>query len=60
MKLSYQDQLKRKLRAAVRRGDEDAAAYYAENMSGVACVSWERFRGSWAGQQWLKKRRANS
>lgn len=67
MKLSYRDQILRKIRAAakkrsfpevIRQVVTDEMAYYMEALNGVACVSWEQFKGSWAGQEWLKKRAA--
>jgi hypothetical protein len=55
-KLSYADQINREFRKAAKRRDNAAMQYYAEASGSVACVSFERFRGSWAGQNWLRKR----
>ncbi len=54
--LSYKEQITRLFRQAAKRRDEAAMQYYGEAFSGVACVSFERFKGSWAGENWLKQR----
>ncbi len=56
MKLSYHDQILREMRKAAKRKDEAAMRYYSEAVAWVACVSFERFRNSWAGQNWMKRR----
>jgi len=60
-KLTYQEQIQRAFRKAAKGtkfglpGDEAAMQYYAEASCGVACVSFETFKGSWAGELWLKR-----
>lgn len=57
--MDYQDQIRRKLKTARKNKNAAEILYYlqAENLS--ACVDWETFSKSWAGQQWLE-RNANS
>ncbi len=56
MRLSYHDQLKREWGKAVKAGNELAARYYTENIGTTsACVSFERWIGSQAGQNWQKR-----
>lgn len=50
---SYPDQIRRAFRKAAKAVDAPAMLYYEQRMN--ACVSFERFRGSWAGQQWMAK-----
>lgn len=69
MKLSYAEQIQRKinkhLRAAGKlklsslsktsemQNHQLAVKYYNERLNSSACVSWEQFRGSWAGHEWI-------
>lgn len=55
MKQSYSDQIYALWRKAVKDKDELKAKYYSERMDGCACVSYETFIRSWAGEQWIKK-----
>lgn len=55
MQLSYEDKIKREYNKAMKRRDKAAALYYSQQFANSACVSWERFKESWAGQEWLKK-----
>ena len=55
MKLTYQDAIARKIKRALKQGDTLKARYYQERVNVAACVSYEQFIGSWAGQEWLKK-----
>jgi hypothetical protein len=63
-KLSYPEQIQRAFRRAARkrtptevfnRVTTPEMLYYSQAAKGVACVSWERFSGSWAGQQWIRR-----
>ena len=55
-KLSYEDQLHRKARRAIKAGNESEARYYLQNIGTTsACVSYERWIGSQAGKNWLAK-----
>ena len=64
MKLTYGEQLQRAYNKACKApdpnstwktGDKAAMLYYSTLEDTSACVSWERFRGSWAYTEWLKK-----
>ena len=55
---SYGDQIKAALRRAIKfarlkRHDALAVLYYQSKGGTSACASWETFKGSWAGQQWI-------
>lgn len=70
MKLSYEEQLERKIKKhqhlATRfaevgldddaRDNRLAVLYYSERLGGVACASWETFKRSWAGKQWVAQK----
>lgn len=58
MQLSYPEQLQLAIRKARKLpvGErEQAIEYYSQQFAGSACVSWEQFKNSWAGQLWIKK-----
>ena len=67
-KLSYHDQIEQIIRKITKRINHDLKwgktpkkedraeiAYYQETLKGSACVSWERFKTSWAGENWMIK-----
>jgi hypothetical protein len=65
-KLTYREQLEKKIKAAWKKHEKaytsgDAwearleAIYYTENLGGVACASWKKFRDSWAGKDWVRR-----
>lgn len=58
--LSYEDQIKRKIRKARSERNAPAMLYYTEALKCSACVSYETFSTSWAGQQWLEKTKRKS
>jgi len=51
--------IKSAYKAAIKNKDFPQAAYYSELLSGdyAAAVSWDRFKGSWAVEQWLKSKK---
>jgi hypothetical protein len=51
--LTYREILERLIAKAFRAKEYLAAIYYSERLSGVACASWEKFKGSWAGERWV-------
>lgn len=53
--LSYQDQIKRKIRKARNDKNAPAMVYYRQALDWSACAGFETFSTSWAGQQWLEK-----
>jgi len=55
MKPDYSDQLKRAYNKAKKEKNVEAIAYYELLGSTVASVPFERFKGSWAYEEWLKK-----
>jgi hypothetical protein len=65
MKLTMPEQLQRAFRIAakklsyeqrvVRRVETPEMRYYRERMGCSACVSFETFIASWAGQEWSKR-----
>lgn len=50
--LSYHDQIEQKLRKAKTAAEK---LYYTQAKQCHACVSYETFSKSWAGQEWLRK-----
>lgn len=58
-KLSYQDQIKHLWRKAYKDKDAAALLYYERAATYHACVSYETFVKSWAGEEWLKKEKDN-
>jgi len=54
-KLSYQDQMWRKIRHYKSKGEFLAALYYSEQLYGIACASWEIFNSSKSGRLWIEK-----
>lgn len=53
--LSYEEQLTRAIRKARKENDAEATLYYEQKLgTSSACGAWETFKGSWAGEQWLK------
>ena len=66
MKLSYDDQIKQALNKAKKHNskkmqgiswapDSPEETYYKQQFGKLACASWEQFKGSWAGTEWMKK-----
>lgn len=55
MNETYREKMIRLAKRATRKGNTLEARYYQERIDGTACVSYEQFIGSWAGQEWLKK-----
>jgi hypothetical protein len=58
--LSYPQQLTSALNKFIRENGRtevsaEATVYYQRAFSHVACASFERFKGSWAYEQWKKK-----
>jgi hypothetical protein len=52
---TYQEQLEAAYNRARKAKNAEAMKYYAEKMGiTTACVSFERFKGSWAYAQWIK------
>ena len=52
--LSYTENLERLVRRASRKRNHLEAKYYSGNIGATsACVSWERYRSSWAGLRWI-------
>lgn len=54
--LSIGEQLTREIKKARKRGDEEAEAYYLSQFGSSAFVSWDKFKNSWAGEQWRAAR----
>lgn len=54
-KPEYGDQLRAAFKKASKEGNVEAMAYYATMGPTSASVSFERFKGSWAYGEWLKK-----
>ena len=56
-RLSFWEQIAKARRACAKAKDVDGVAYYDSlPADAVACVSWQTFKGSWAGKQWLAQR----
>lgn len=53
---TYQEQLEAAYNRARKAKNAEAMKYYTEKMetTTTACVSFERFKGSWAYTQWIK------
>ena len=53
--------MERALKQSKKKGDHEQSAYYTQALEsmiqrgGSAFVSWDRFKGSWAYTQWIKK-----
>jgi len=53
--------MERALKQSKKKGDHEQSAYYTQALEsmiqrgGSAFVSWDRFKGSWAYEQWIKK-----
>ena len=56
-KIDYSDQLRIAYDKAKKQKNPEAMAYYRQVMGGdtAANVTFEKFKGSWAYEQWLKK-----
>lgn len=54
--LSYTDQIKLKISQARKERIAAKVIYYSEALYMSACVSYERFKGSFAWESWLAKR----
>jgi len=54
---NYLDAMQRELKKALKAKDAEQAVYYRQALSGpdAAVASWNKFKGSWAYEQWLKK-----
>lgn len=52
MKETYQDAMVRLAKRAERDGDRLRARYYWERANGMACVDYDTFIHSWAGERW--------
>jgi len=49
--------MERALKQAKKKGDHEQSAYYTQALKGggSAYAGWDKFKGSWAYEQWLKK-----
>lgn len=59
--LSYGEQIQRAWKQQKKKGDHLGMLYYetfGPKSSGLA--SWEAFKGSWAGQEWIKKQKQSN
>ena len=54
-KLDYSTQIKLAWNRAKKARDAAAMVYYSQCFNLVACVSWDEFKSSWAGEYWKKK-----
>ncbi len=52
---TLQEQLDRQIRKHLKLGNLLAVRYYRERYDCSACASWERFRGSAMGIEWIKR-----
>lgn len=53
--LSYDEQIISQIRKYRKLGNGAAVLYYEQRLgTSNACASWETFKGSWAGENWLK------
>lgn len=54
---NYLEDMSRLLKQAKKKGDHEQSAYYTQALSngGSAYASWDKFKGSWAYEQWIKK-----
>lgn len=54
---TYREKIQERIIEFSKVGNKDAVAYYQECLASTsACASWETFKNSWAGKQWLAKR----
>ena len=59
--LTYNEQLQLQIRKATKQKNFLAVLYYSERLGTTsACASWETFKGSAAGQEWIKKHQAEA
>ncbi len=58
MKEAYQDQIKRELTKSCKAKNAERYHYYSLALSGVAVVSFETFKGSWAYERWREREAA--
>jgi hypothetical protein len=54
---NYIDDMRRELRKAAKAKDAEQVVYYRQALTGpaAAVAGWDKFKGSWAYEQWLKK-----
>lgn len=52
---TYQEKLEGLIKRAMKEKNAQKALYYSQNLGGCACVSFDRFKGSWAYDGWLKR-----
>jgi len=55
MKLTMGEQLTKEWRKTFKTGDKLARLYYETRTNCCACASWDTFKNSWAGQEWIKR-----
>lgn len=54
-KPDYFDQIQSEIRKAKKQKNAEAVVYYKRALYFSAVVSFERFKGSWAYSEWVKK-----
>ena len=59
-RLTYREQVERKINEMRKKRNFLAMLYYQENLDGLACAGWAEFKGSWAGEQWIEKHQAQA
>ena len=53
--LTVPEQMQREITRARKKRDAAAVVYYSQRTHVAACVSWETFQDSWAGENWRKE-----
>jgi hypothetical protein len=53
MKLSYKEQIYLEIKKAYKEKNAEKIVYYKTALNGVACVSFEQFKSSWAFSSWV-------